>query len=79
MVNGRSTKREWSNLRNPDRIDVILEQFRQEWKKYPDLRFTQLVANMTGLQNSEFYYIEDDSFQWLMDKYKEDRENRSGN
>jgi hypothetical protein len=31
-------------MRNPDRIDPFLNQLGELWKKYPDLRFGQLIT-----------------------------------
>ena len=47
-------------MRDPERIDKILAQLGELWKKYPDLRLGQLVGN-TGIQQNEllFYNIED--------------------
>jgi hypothetical protein len=64
-------------VRNPERIDPILEEVRKLWKQNPDLRFTQLVANITALGATKgpditgFYFIEDDTFEWLLGKYGE--------
>lgn len=48
-------------MRDPKRIDRILELIRQEWEKYPDQRLGQLLENMYG-QPVE-YYTEDDKFE----------------
>ena len=45
-------------MRDINRIDRILEEVKGIWKKYPDLRLTQLIMN---LSDSPFlYYMEDD-------------------
>ncbi len=33
-------------MRDPERIDVLLEYVRKHWKEYPDLRLTQLIENI---------------------------------
>jgi uncharacterized protein YihD (DUF1040 family) len=54
-------------MRDPQRIDRILEQLEIAWKKSPDLRLGQLLINVAGyggakVENNLFYY-EDDSFE----------------
>lgn len=45
-------------MRNINRIDNYIDTIKEIWKKYPDLRFTQLFLNCF---NSTFdYYMEDD-------------------
>ena len=33
-------------MRDPARIDVVLEAVRRVWVKHPDLRLTQLLVNL---------------------------------
>lgn len=40
-------------MRNPDRIDPMLEQIGSIWRKRPDLRLTQLVLNVKPDYNTE--------------------------
>jgi uncharacterized protein YihD (DUF1040 family) len=53
-------------MRDPNRIDVILNRVRLVWKRYPDLRLAQIIVNaakMTEYQDgsqSRIFYIEDD-------------------
>lgn len=44
-------------MRNPQRIKPILERIEEIWKKHPDLRLGQIMAN---LDSCSLYYIEDD-------------------
>lgn len=44
-------------MRNPNRIDRILNEIRIIWKQYPDLRLGQLILN--AIENPALYYIED--------------------
>lgn len=61
-------------MRDPKRIPVILAKLEELWKKYPDLRFGQLVGNI--LRESEDYsnffsylfYIEDSDFEKRIDE-----------
>ena len=49
-------------MRNVDRIDEILKEFGEVWKKYPDLRFTQMIVNLMSAKRSDLYYMEDEKF-----------------
>jgi len=58
-------------MRDPERIDVIINKLRQVWKTYPDLRLCQLVVNVLT-QSSEMtdpFYLEDDKFFDILNKY----------
>ena len=44
-------------MRNPNRIDRILNEIRIIWKQYPDLRLGQLILNV--IEDPALYYIED--------------------
>ena len=46
-------------MRDPARIDRILERLRKYWKKYPDLHLAQIVVNAAP-ENTRTYYVEDD-------------------
>lgn len=47
-------------MRPTERIDIILNIIKSEWKKNPDLRFIQLLSNL-GIDdtNGPLYFIED--------------------
>jgi uncharacterized protein YihD (DUF1040 family) len=51
-------------MRNLDRIDPMLEMIRRIWKKYPDLRLTQLLSNAAlssdEWSDNDLYHLEDD-------------------
>ncbi|HEY5561949.1 MAG TPA: hypothetical protein VIK72_09400 [Clostridiaceae bacterium] len=51
-------------MRDPKRIDEIIEELRICWKKYPDLRFGQLVYCLNQSNyNGDIFNPEDD--KWL--------------
>ena len=57
-------------MRDPNRIDEILNTVKIVWNQYPDMRFGQLVVNVLGIDP---FYIEDDvilkAFQnWIEEK-----------
>ncbi len=52
------------NTRDPNRIDGIVEKFKELWKKHPDLRFGQLIMNLSKFEGDPFI-IEDDTWKKL--------------
>ena len=52
-------------MRNPKRIDRILKQIGILWKKIPDQRFMQIIANFkrTFKYPTDSFYVEDDKFE----------------
>lgn len=53
-------------MRDKARINKILKIIKDIWEENPDLRFVQLIGNVTTN-----YYIEDDEFvERLKDTYK---------
>ena len=58
-------------MRDIDRINEYLKIIEEIWKKYPDLRFSQLVLNV--LRNPTDYYLEDDkTLKMFKEVYKID-------
>ncbi len=51
-------------MRNPDRIDPLIEQLRKFWKERPDLRLGQIIENAhvaAGLNpNHGVFHTEDE-------------------
>ena len=49
-------------MRDPARIEVLLELLRQYWKQNPDLRIGQIITNLSSSKRMSIdpYYIEDD-------------------
>lgn len=45
-------------MRDPKRIDHILNRLKQVWETHPDLRLGQLILNV--VEDPTLYYIEDD-------------------
>jgi len=60
-------------MRDPNRIPEILGLVEKLWKKYPDLRLTQLIMNALQM-NSDPYYIEDDRLYKALKTYNETEE-----
>lgn len=56
-------------MRDPKRIDVILQEISNIWHKYPDMRLGQLIGNV--LEGTALYYVEDDGLvKALKDMYE---------
>ena len=56
-------------MRDPKRIDIILQEIGAIWHKYPDMRLGQLIGNV--LEGPSLYYVEDDSLvKALKDVYE---------
>ena len=56
-------------MRDPKRIDIILQEISAIWHKYPDMRLGQLIGNV--LEGPSLYYVEDDSLvKALKDMYE---------
>lgn len=58
-------------MRNPDRIDDVLERMKTCWKKWPDWRFMQLICNFQRAIGQDGFYIEDDKFIEALKTYCE--------
>ncbi len=60
-------------MRDPKRINSILNKIRRIWKKNPDLRLFQLLGNCFPAQDN--YHVEDEELeQRLKMVYKDDLE-----
>jgi hypothetical protein len=61
-------------MRDPKRIDRILNKIRDEWHKYPDQRLWQILMNANGhLYNPDMtmkdpYYVEDEELEKYLDE-----------
>lgn len=58
-------------MRDPSRIDRILEKLGSVWKANPDLRLCQLVRNLSGKTDS--FFVEDPEIEAALDLYDEVR------
>ena len=54
-------------MRDPTRIDRILDSLRDIWKKNPDLRLGQLICNVVS--ESIIYFVEDEAMIEAVEKY----------
>ena len=55
-------------MRDPKRIDTVIEMIRSEWKKVPDWRLEQLIVNISraaGLEDP--FFLEDDRLMRILE------------
>lgn len=45
-------------MRNPERIDKVLDKLRAIWKQHPDLRFGQLVYNVLDIRATAGRFVD---------------------
>lgn len=57
-----------TDMRDPKRIDRIVEQIRELWKKYPDMRLGQMMAFIKSLNEGPMdgFYVEDHEWEVLL-------------
>lgn len=61
-------------MRDIERIDKILQEINKVWKRYPDLRFTQLIVNVMSARGSDLYYMEDEKFIKILKEFYGEKE-----
>ena len=54
-------------MRNPERIDNILERLRTIWKENPDLRLGQLM--LAVIKMDRLFYVEDEALIQALENY----------
>lgn len=47
-------------MRDPARIDPLLEKLSEAWKKHPDMRFGQFMSNFFAVCEQNAFNTEDD-------------------
>ncbi|WP_407290773.1 hypothetical protein [Stutzerimonas zhaodongensis] len=61
-------------MRDPERIDEMLELIREVWQDNPDLRLGQLIMNAAHMREptaENIFYIEDASLEKGLRRYLE--------
>ena len=57
-------------MRDPKRIERMLQQLESAWHAFPDMRLGQLVLNITRAENtSDLWNLEDDQIEQLLDSF----------
>lgn len=54
-------------MRDPKRIDRILDKLKVLWKTYPDFRFGQMLINYIFGDERLHWHLEDDDFEKAVD------------
>ena len=57
-------------MRDPQRIDLILTLLADAWKKYPDLRFWQLLLDIDWNYKGDFFFMEDDKVLSVLERVR---------
>ena len=62
-------------MRNPKRIPVILNELKNYWEKYPDMRFFQMLISLPleNATNDLFFYEDDQLLKSLENVNKENK------
>jgi len=56
-------------MRDPARIEPMLERIKKVWTKHPDLRLLQLLYNLLEGDHMAYYFEDDELFRRLGEKY----------
>ena len=62
-------------MRDPNRIDPIIDTVKEIWKKYPDMRFGQLICNIFSSPNFnkiDIWFCEDNIMLENLEKILKD-------
>lgn len=57
-------------MRDPKRINPIIERLRALWLSQPDLRFSQLFINIINTTAPDIFYLEDDKFEEMVEAFE---------
>ena len=60
-------------MKDPERIDPLIEKVRKLWHLYPDMRLGQLIVNCTpgSFSCPEVFYMEDDKLERTLNNFLE--------
>lgn len=59
-------------MRDINRIDKILAEIGEEWKRVPDWRLGQLFNNLQRYTQDYLFYVEDDKFVLILKEFLDD-------
>lgn len=60
-------------MRDPKRIDIILEEVKEVWQAQPDWRLCEVLSNVAardGWGIVDLFYLEDDALLTALKKFK---------
>ena len=62
-------------MRDPKRITLLLTELSEQWKKFPDWRFGQLIENIKRFYGvDDLFFIEDDKMLELIKDFMTEKE-----
>ena len=62
-------------MRDPKRITPLLTELSEQWKKFPDWRFGQLIENIKRFYDvDDLFFIEDDKMLELIKDFMTEKE-----
>lgn len=62
-------------MRDPKRITLLLTELSEQWKKFPDWRFGQLIENIKRFYGvDDLFFIEDDKMLELIKDFMIEKE-----
>lgn len=62
-----------TKLRDPKRIETVLDLLKKAWESSPQLRLGQLIYAIANDPNADMFFVEDDKWEKLILKYLEDK------
>lgn len=60
-------------MRDPKRIDKILDRIKDIWHRHPDMRFGQLLINLQVVPDGPVWHQEDDKVEALLAHKEEEQ------
>ena len=57
-------------MRNPERIEKVMNIVERIWKKEPDLRFGQIISVIDSLSDNDIFHLEDDKMIKLLKQFE---------
>lgn len=57
-------------MRDPNRMEPVLEKILEIWRRYPDLRFMQLIDWIQSRASDDMYYTEDNELIKILEGMK---------
>ena len=57
-------------MRNPERIEKVMNIVERIWKKEPDLRFGQIINVIDSLSDDDVFHLEDDKMIELLKQFE---------
>ena len=59
-------------MRDPKRINRIINKLKMVWETVPDQRLGQLISNLQGVGQQDVFFTEDDAWESAIDTFLAD-------